>query len=152
MIKLTNRLGIASNTKVANAYQQLANLLLALEKRNLPNNITDFIQQEVQLLNALADDSKGFARAIKSAEVKIVRFVEKQLKVVPQKYYRKLWLLLGMSSFGIPFGVVFGMSIGNLAMMSIGLPIGMGIGAAIGTALDNKALKEGRQLDIELKH
>ncbi|NBP71319.1 MAG: hypothetical protein EBU52_21600, partial [Cytophagia bacterium] len=93
-----------------------------------------------------------FARAIKTTEGKIVRFVEKQLKLVPQKYYRKLWLLLGMTSFGIPFGVVFAMSIGNMAMLGIGLPIGMGIGVAIGTALDNKALKEGRQLDIELKY
>ncbi|NBW38000.1 MAG: hypothetical protein EBR30_23865 [Cytophagia bacterium] len=110
------------------------------------------MQQEVQLLNAIADDAKGFARAIKTTEGKIVRFVEKQLKLVPQKYYRKLWLLLGMTSFGIPFGVVFAMSIGNMAMLGIGLPIGMGIGVAIGTALDNKALKEGRQLDIELKY
>jgi hypothetical protein len=152
MIKLINRPGITSDTKVANAYDQLTNLLLALEKRNLPNIITDFIQQEVQLLNAIADDAKGFARAIKTTEGKIVRFVEKQLKLVPQKYYRKLWLVLGMTSFGIPFGVVFAMSIDNMAMLGIGLPIGMGIGVAIGTALDNKALKEGRQLDIELKY
>lgn len=54
-----------------------------------------------------------------------------------------------MSAFGIPMGVAFGLSIGNLGMLGIGLPIGMGIGVAAGTVMDNKAFKEGRQLDFE---
>jgi hypothetical protein len=32
------------------------------------------------------------------------------------------------------------------------LPIGMGIGFAVGSSLDQKALKEGRQLDFEVKY
>lgn len=152
MTKLIERPNLVANSRIALLYNQLAAVLRALEERNLPDNITESINQDVQLLNGISDDAKGFAKAVKTAETKIVRLVEKQLKVVPQKYYRKLWLLLGMSSFGIPFGVVFGMSIGNIAMMGIGLPIGMGIGAGIGTAMDNKALKEGRQLNVELKH
>jgi hypothetical protein len=37
-----------------------------------------------------------------------------------------------------------------MSYLSIGLPIGLGIGIAIGTSMDQKALKEGRQLDVEI--
>jgi hypothetical protein len=152
MTTLIERSNLAANSKAALQYNQFAALLRALEEKNLPENITKFIHEEVQLVNAIADDTKGFTGAIKAAETKVVRQVEKQLKIVPKNYYRKLWLVLGMSSFGIPFGVVFGMSIGNIALLGTGLPIGMGIGVLIGTKLDNKAYQEGRQLNIELKH
>jgi len=35
--------------------------------------------------------------------------------------------------------------------MAIGLPFGLVIGMAVGAAMDKKALKEGRQLGIEIK-
>ena len=62
-----------------------------------------------------------------------------------------MWLAIGMSAFGLPIGVAFGLSIGNIGLMAIGLPIGMAIGAAVGTGMDKKALEAGRQLDIEIK-
>lgn len=76
--------------------------------------------------------------------------LEKELKIVPQKYYTKLWLALGMSVFGIPLGVAFGMSIGNLGLIPASLPMGMGIGAMVGAGMDKKALQEGRQLALEI--
>ncbi|OYX91405.1 MAG: hypothetical protein B7Y76_14205, partial [Sphingobacteriia bacterium 35-40-5] len=90
-------------------------------------------------------------RKIKAKENSIVKLVENKHKIVPKNYYKKLWMVLGMSAFGIPVGVAFGLSIGNLGMLGVGLPIGMGIGVAVGTSMDNKALKEGRQLDFEVK-
>lgn len=56
-----------------------------------------------------------------------------------------------MAAFGIPFGVVFGISLGNMAFLGIGIPIGMVVGIAIGTAMDKRAFDEGRQLDLEIK-
>ncbi len=152
MTTLIERPNLAANSKAALIYNQFSSLLRALAERELPENVTAFIYQEVQLVNAMPDDAKGFTKTIKTAETKIVRLVEKQLKIVPRHYYRKLWLVLGMSSFGIGIGVMFGVSIGNMAMMGVGLPIGMAIGVGIGTAMDNKALREGRQLNIELKY
>jgi hypothetical protein len=57
-----------------------------------------------------------------------------------------------MSAIGLPLGVAFGVSVGNLGLLGLGLPIGMAIGIAIGTAMDKKALQEGRQLNVEIKH
>lgn len=151
MKKLITRQKIAENTKMANQYKQLEAMLNVLEARNLPQETTDFINQEIERLNAIADADKSFARTIKNTENKILRYVEKKHKIVPQKYYTKLWLVLGMSAFGIPLGVAYGLVMKNMGLLGIGLPIGMGVGAAFGTYLDKKALNEGRQLDIEIK-
>ena len=74
------------------------------------------------------------------------------MKIVPINHYRNLWMVIGMSAFGLPLGVAYGTSIGNIGMMAIGLPIGMVIGIAIGTNMDKKALADGRQLSIEIKN
>ena len=60
-------------------------------------------------------------------------------------------MVLGMSAFGIPMGVLFGLSIGNMGMLGIGLPIGMAIGVGLGSSMDKKAYNEGRQLDFVVK-
>jgi len=151
MKKLIERPRISENVKVVNAYLQLAKLLNLLTIKELPEDTVELINQEIEQLNAIPDEDKYLFRKIKAKENSIVKLVENKHKIVPKNYYKKLWMVLGMSVFGIPMGVAFGLSIGNLGMLGIGLPIGMGIGVAVGTIMDNKALKEGRQLDIEVK-
>jgi hypothetical protein len=80
-----------------------------------------------------------------------LKLLEKEQKIVPKKHYQTLWMVLGMSSFGLPMGVAFGLALGNIGLMGLGLPIGMGIGLAMGTKMDKKALAEGRQLAFEAK-
>lgn len=65
--------------------------------------------------------------------------------------YKTLGIALGMSGLGVPMGVAFGLSMGNMSLLGLGLPIGLGLGVAIGSRLDKKALNEGRQLDVEVK-
>jgi hypothetical protein len=60
-------------------------------------------------------------------------------------------MAIGMSAFGIPLGVAFGASLGNMGLLGIGIPIGMVFGMAIGSGMDKKAIQEGRQLDLEMK-
>jgi hypothetical protein len=151
MKQLIERPGISENVKALNAYLQLGKLLNLLEIKELPADTVELINQEVEQLNAIADDDKYLNRKIKAKEHNVIQLVEKKHKIVPKNYYKKLWMVLGMSAFGIPVGVAFGLSIGNLGMLGVGLPIGMGIGVAVGTSMDNKALKEGRQLDFEVK-
>jgi hypothetical protein len=90
-------------------------------------------------------------KAIKRRETNILKLVEKKHKIVPIHYYRKLWMVLGMSVFGLPLGAAIGITNDNMGMLGIGLPIGMAIGLAVGSGLDKKALAEGRQLGIEIK-
>ena len=83
-------------------------------------------------------------------EFRILKLIEKEQKLVPKNIYRNRWLAIGMSAFGIPFRVAFGISLGNMAFLAIGLPLGMAIGIAIGAGMDKKAFEEGRQLDLEI--
>ena len=80
---------------------------------------------------------------------RIIELLEKKHKIVPKKFYLNRWLALGMAVFGVPLGVVMGSSLGNMAFIGTGIPIGMVIGMALGADMDKKALKEGRQMDIE---
>jgi hypothetical protein len=57
-----------------------------------------------------------------------------------------------MAGFGIPIGVAFGASLGNMAFLGIGLPIGLATGIAVGSGMDKKAFEEGRRLDVEIKY
>ncbi|MBT9484370.1 hypothetical protein [Sediminibacterium sp.] len=149
MKQLITRPNISGNVKALNAYLQLGKLLNLLEIKELPEDTVELINQEIEKLNAIGDDDKYLKSKIKTKENNIIKLVEKKHKIVPKNYYKKLWMVLGMSAFGIPMGVAFGLSIGNLGMLGIGLPFGMGIGVVVGTSMDNKALKEGRQLDFE---
>ena len=148
MKKLIERQNISGNLKASNAYQQLGKLLNALEKKKLSTEAVDLINKEIEQLNSISDVDGSFVKAIKGKENKIIKLIEKKHKIVPKNYYRNLWMILGMSAFGIPIGVAFGLSIGNLGMLGIGLPIGMAIGIGVGSSMDKKAFDEGRQLDF----
>jgi hypothetical protein len=152
MKKLIERPHILENSKVLSRYHQLGELLKSLEKRVLPNEITDFINQNIELLNSVADSEKYFAKKIKETENEIVKYIEKKNNVVPKNHYRKRWLSLGIGAFGLPIGVAIGSVSGNMGVLGAGLPIGMGIGIAVGFSLDKKAFNEGRQLDFEIIH
>jgi len=151
MKKLIERQNISENLKASNAYQQLGKLLNALEVKELPTETVALINNEIEQLNSISVIDKYFVKATKEKENRIIKLMEKKHKIVPVNYYRKLWMMLGMSAFGIPLGLVFGLSIGNFGMLGIGLPIGMAIGVKVGSNMDKKAFNEGRQLDFEVK-
>lgn len=97
-IELKERQDISANFKVAKVYKQLGNLLTELKKKEIPDHIIKAINRDVEALNStnLLDNE-----LVKQKQSKIVKLLEKELKIVPQKYYTKLWLALGMSVFGI---------------------------------------------------
>lgn len=149
MIKLIERQKISENLEASKIYQQLSELLNVLEAKKLPTETINSISQEIEQLNSMSDIDKHFVKAIKKKENIVIKLVEKKHKIVPKNYYKKLWMVLGMSVFGIPMGVLFGLSIGNSGLLAIGLPLGMAIGVGVGSSMDRKALNEGRQLDFE---
>ena len=151
MKKLIERQNISENLKAFNAYQQLGKLLNALAVKELPIETVDLINNEIEQLNSISVIDKVFLKVTKEKENRVIKLIEKKHKIVPKNYYKKLWMVLGMSAFGIPMGVLFGLSIGNMGMLGIGLPIGMAIGVGLGSSMDKKAYNEGRQLDFEVK-
>ena len=152
IIELKERQDLSYDTKTNRIYIQLEELLNQLSKRNLPQNIIESVNQDIEAVNASLLIGNDFRKLVKQKQNKIIKLLEKDLKVVPKNYYRNMWLALGMSVFGLPIGVAFGASIGNMGLLGVGLPIGMAIGALVGSKMDKKALEEGRQLNIEIKY
>lgn len=147
--KLKEREDLAQNKKLEKAYQDLDGLIGALNKKEVPTDLSASINQDIGLINTFSGTEGELTKALKNTNAKIRKVVAKELKLVAQGHYRNLWMILGMSAFGIPMGVVFSTSLGNFAFLGLGLPIGMGIGIALGVGMDKKAENDGRQLDIE---
>lgn len=152
IIDLRERTDISSDFKLNALHIQFGNLLSELRKKDLPQNTIDLINQRVTLINTSTFVGNDLRKLIKQEQTQTLKQLEKAHKIAPKNYYRNLWMILGFTAFGLPIGMIFGLSIGNIGMMGIGLPIGMAIGAGVGSSMDKKALSEGRQLDIEIKY
>lgn len=151
MTDLNQRPGIKQNNKLNMAYVQFGKLLSELRKRKLSDKILNVLNHHIEDLNSISDSDKKLRAQIRIHQAAIVRRIEKELKIVCKNHYRNTWMGVGMAAFGIPFGVAFAMSLDNMAFIGMGIPFGFAIGIAIGTKMDQKAAKEGRQLDLELK-
>jgi hypothetical protein len=139
------------NKKAAHSFLQLQKFLNELRTKELKSKAVNQVNQEIDKVNSLLKSDKNLRKHLNKSQTLIIKIVEKEHKLVAKNHYRNMWLALGMAAFGIPLGVVFGASMGNMAFIGIGLPIGMALGIAVGTRMDKKALEEGRQLDFEMK-
>jgi hypothetical protein len=147
LIKLTTRPSFESNPKLAKAAHKLSTLLGAIEKKNIPESVKFQINEIIAGVNDYTGPDPELLKQIKSAQTAILKLLENELGMVEKNHFQTQWLVLGMATFGIPLGVVFGLSMGNMAFIGIGLPIGMAIGIAIGNSKDKEAEEQGKQLD-----
>ena len=143
---------IEKGKKLMSRFNDLEKLINELKKREVPSEIVNSVNQDIEDINSFVGSNKDLLKQLRKAQSKIIKLIEKELKLVTKNHYRNVWLAVGMAAFGIPFGVVFGVSLGNMAFLGIGIPIGMVLGIAIGTAMDKKAFEEGRQLNLEIKY
>ena len=149
MKKLIKKVNIEANSKLFKAYDSLGKLIKAIAIRDISESSLRIIDEHIASVNTSKELDNKFVKLVNKARCEIIGHMEREYKLVVKNHYRNMWMALGMSMFGVPLGVVFGFSIGNMGFLGIGLPIGMAIGLAIGTKLDEKAKKEGNVLDIE---
>jgi len=136
-----------NNKSLAKCYPLFKELIDELRERSLSDTMVSFINQQIDLINRNQGE-KELKKQVRKSKHAITRKLEKEHKIVPKGYYRTIWMAIGMSAFGIPFGTAFGAAIGNMAMLGMGIPIGMAIGIAIGSQKDAQAAKNGRQLNF----
>ena len=118
----------------------------------MPNNyVVDRINEGVKKINEFKGDYKELGKLILKFSRETLTFLEKELKLVSKNHYQNQWMAIGLAAFGVPLGVAFGTSLGNMAFMGIGLQIGLSLGLGVGASMDKKALGECRQLDIDPK-
>lgn len=150
--ELKNREDISKDERLNRKYSQFGELLNELKKKELSQDICKLINESDDILNLSSPNRTPLTKLLRQKQTAILKQVEKELKIVPKNHYRTLWMVVGMSAFGLPIGVAFGLTIGNIGLLAIGLPIGMAIGIAVGMSMDKKAMNEGRQLNIEIKN
>ena len=114
---------IKGNDKLAGAYVQFGKLISELTDKKLPDEVVNAINKDIEELNSISDTGKKLRNQIRKKQSRIVKSIEKELKLVAKNHYRNTWLAIGMTVFGIPLGVAFGASLGNMAFLGIGIPM-----------------------------
>lgn len=147
---VNKKLRIDNTGKLGRKYQHFLELLKELQKRELSEEVAQSINEEIDKVNALSRSEKELEKQIDLSQHAILKLIEKELQLVPKNHYKRTWLALGIAAFGIPLGVAFGSSLGNMAYIGIGLAMGLAIGLGIGSAKDKKAEEEGLQLDWDI--
>ena len=151
--ELKEKDGITENAKLNRIYIQFGDILRELRKKELPDKIIESVNQDIDQLNSSSLTGNELRKLVKKKQTNILKLLEKEVKIVPKNHYQNLWLVVGMTAFGVPIGMTFGLGVtGNASNIAIGLPIGMAIGYALGLEMDKKAFKEGRQLDVKIKY
>ncbi|MEN2281980.1 hypothetical protein AAGF08_07555 [Algoriphagus sp. SE2] len=142
-----SRPSFEENPKLAKAAHNLSTLLTAIGEKEIPESIESQINEIIAGVNDFKGADPQLIKQIKASQASILKLIEKELGLVPKNHFQTQWMVLGMSVFGLPMGVVFGTTLGNMAFIGIGLPIGMAIGIAVGNSKDKEAAEKGKQLD-----
>lgn len=150
--KISPKIDETGSSRNQNFWQQFQDLWEAVQRKDIPDQIKEKLNGCIEEINLHPSGDKSFYKIVRKQQNSIIQILEKELKIVTINYYTYLWMAIGTGGFGLPIGVAFGYSIGNMAMLGIGLPIGVAIGMALGASMDKKAKEQGRQLDIMLKY
>jgi len=150
-VELKKHAKFDQNKKLVKVYTNLDNIINELKNRDVSTAIVVIINNDIEQINAFFGSQRQLLILMRKTQTKIIQLLEKQLKLVPQNHYRNLGFALGMTVFGTPIGVALGTFFGNMSFLGVGISTGLAIGIAVGTVMDKKALKEGRQLNIEMK-
>ncbi|MCE7056571.1 hypothetical protein LZF95_17945 [Algoriphagus sp. AGSA1] len=148
---IIRRPSFEENPKLAKAAHNLSTLLAAIGQKSIPESTESKVNEIIVGVNNFQGSDPQLIKQMGVAQTAILKLVKDELGIVAKNHHQNQWLALGMATFGIPLGVVFGAALGNMAFLGIGLPIGMGIGLAVGSGKDKQAEVEGKQLDWAAK-
>ena len=128
----------------------LAQILIDdLRKRELNSEIINTINQEIEKINSFSAPDKGLIKQLQTSKRIVLELIEKELKLVPRHHYQNKWMALG-----IIVGVLFSMIFNQLGFsdtwnsLGMGIPMGLLFGMLAGKNRDEKANREGFQVNI----
>lgn len=114
---LNGREEFLSSVKLADLQNHVTKLLGLLRERELPDYVVDRINEGVTKINEFKGDYKELGKLILKFSRETLTFLEKELKLVSKNHYQNQWMAIGLAAFGVPLGVAFGTSLGNMAFM-----------------------------------
>jgi len=98
--ELKKRDGIDRNKRLTDIYVQFGKLLSELRKRDLPDEVIQSINTNIDLINPASGSDEQWRKQLRKTQSDILRLIEKELKLVPKNHYRNIWLALGIAAFG----------------------------------------------------
>ena len=130
---------------IQKALDSIIKLFNALENRGIaPSDVDEQLKSLKRVLNA-----EIRAKSITAIYNDITRRIQKLHQLVTPGFYKNQWMVLGMTAFGLPIGLMISILTDNMALLATGLPIGMVLGMALGIQKDKKAMEEGLVLILE---
>lgn len=152
IIDIEKTSAILNDEKLIKIHAQFQQLIVQLRAKELTVDSIQIINDNVSSINKSALTGSKLQVLIKKHQTVILKHIEKEYKLTTKNHYRNLWMLFGFTAFGLPIGVSFGLALDNIGLMGVGLPFGMVIGFFVGMQLDKRALRDGNQLDLEMKY
>jgi hypothetical protein len=128
-------------------YAQLGKIVDNLRGKALPIHVTLQINDELACINYFTGSRKDLHSHLRKSKAKILKLLEKNLRLVPKNHYRNAWSFMGISFFGIP-SVMTGLILGEAELIAAGIPLGICVGMVIGLLMDRKAVQNGYQLNV----
>ena len=117
--KLQAKTQFEQDKRLSEKFNSFQKLIEELNKKDLPIEMVGTINMDIDEINNSSESNKEMLNQLNKKQSKIIKTLEKELKLVTINHYRKMWLILGMSVFGIPIGIAIGMSLGNLGLLGI---------------------------------
>lgn len=147
--KLERRTGSDQNKKLTKAYDGISNLIEALSKKDLPQDIAKSINDDITNINFFKGTNNDLVKHLRKTNKQILEGIEKKLGLVKKNHYQTTWMAYGML-IGIVFTSVSQNFMEDASWNSPAMGISMGLlfGIVAGKNRDKKAEKEGVQLDF----
>ncbi len=92
--------------KLKEIYFKFNELIDELNLKEFLVNTINSINLYIEELNSALPNMKGVRGHLLKKQTKILRLIEKEHKIVAKNYYRNLWMALGMSTFGVAYGLI----------------------------------------------
>jgi CHAT domain-containing protein len=139
---------IDQHGKLAKSFHKLVVLVDELNKKEIPADMQEQINLEIDTIGKFEENPDEQTKTVKKVYQKLLNLIRKQLGIVPEKYYQNIWMVLGLTVFGVPLGILYAAATSNPGLFTIGIAMGLPIGLAIGIQMDKKAARENKQIQI----
>lgn len=136
-----------ADTKLKKWLSHSIQLLTELQERDLPPSA---FHECFKVLRRQLDGDTRYEQ-IRSFYTMLTDVARKKFNLTTPNFYQTQWIGIGMTAFGIPFGLIFSFALDNFAFIGIGIPFGLSIGLALGAGKDKKAKEEGTQLSVQTR-
>jgi len=139
-----------NDLKLRTAINNFTVLIDEIKVKAIPEEVCYKINSQIDFMNTLVNsDESKIKKKLEITYHKILLILRRDLGIVPENYYRNLYLALGMSVFGLPIGALIAFLSGNYSFLAIGMLFGLSIGVLVGAKKDKIADEENKVIKVQ---